>query len=124
MRIANLPLAIGHLKLAPNHAHNDASYSASDSALWKCLLGCCPVVPLEWNTAVRSVTGRQDSSNSLKAEVGAAGTPVQCATVPGRTPRASQSRRYGALRSNWRANSFRASWSKASADAAGAVEEF
>ena len=67
--------------------------SASDSALWKCLLGRCPVVPLEWKTVVRSATGRHESSNSLKAEVGTAGMPVQCATVSGRAPRASQNRR-------------------------------
>src|ERR1039457_5394257 len=87
------PLAIGRWKCASNHFNNAASYTARDAALWKCLLGFCPVVPLEWNTVVRSSADRHERLNSLKAEVGAAGMSVHRATAPGRTPRASHKRR-------------------------------
>ena len=92
-RIANLPSAICHWKWTSNHCINEVSYSASDPVSWKCLLGRCPGVPLEWKTGVRSAGGRHERSNSLKAEVGAAGISVQYAIVAGRAPRASHKRR-------------------------------
>jgi hypothetical protein len=49
------------------------------------------VVPLEWNTVVRSPGGSEVTSNDLKATVGMAGMLRQ--SVAAVIPRASQKRR-------------------------------
>ena len=92
--MANLKFEIPDLKsgraFAQNCGHSDASYTASDSAQWKCRLGFCSVVPLEWKTAVRSAGGILVSSSSLNAPVGTAGICVQTFTVSGVRLRAAQ----------------------------------